>query len=124
MVEATPKIVYKISGSAEWAQARAAGIYHGSPDDLRDGYIHLSTAAQIAGTLARHFSDGDGQGRAGLVLLAFTVEGLGPLLKWEPARNGALFPHLYGPLDPASAISSHELPVGSSGRHILPEGLV
>lgn len=123
MVDGTPKIVYKISGLTAWGEALAAGIYRGSPDDLRDGYIHLSTAPQIAGTLARHFSGAENQGHPGLVLAAFKSADLGAALRWEPARDGALFPHLYGPLDPRLAVSFHELLVGLDGRHVLPEGL-
>ncbi|MEM9221740.1 MAG: DUF952 domain-containing protein [Pseudomonadota bacterium] len=65
----------------------------GSADDLRDGYIHLSTPEQVAGTLRRHFS-----GRCGLLAALCPTDDLGSALKWEPSRDGALFPHLYGPL--------------------------
>jgi uncharacterized protein (DUF952 family) len=91
-------LVFKIVRSHEWPPPGFA--YEGSPDDRRDGFIHLSTAAQIAGTLARHFA-----GEAGLLLVAADPAALGEALKWEPSRGGALFPHLYGPL-PLSAVRS------------------
>jgi uncharacterized protein (DUF952 family) len=86
--------------AGEWANAQAAGIYSGSDDDRRDGFIHFSTAEQLTGTAEKHFA-----GRTGLVLVAFKADALGEALKWEESRGGALFPHLYAPLDPALALS-------------------
>jgi uncharacterized protein (DUF952 family) len=113
-----PTRVYKVSTAAEWAEARRLGRYTGSADDQRDGFVHFSTAAQLPGTLARHFA-----GRPGLVLAAFDPARLGAALRWEPARDGSLFPHLYGDLDPSLAVSTITLALGPDGRHILPEGL-
>jgi len=118
-----PKMVYKVCPTPDWAQAVAGRQYLGSADDHRDGFIHLSTAAQLPGTLRRHFSDPDGRGRRGLVLVALGVSRLGDALKWEPARDGSLFPHLYGPLDPELAAHSTLLAVGADGRHVLPGDL-
>jgi uncharacterized protein (DUF952 family) len=73
--------------------------------DVADGYIHFSTAAQIGATLAKHYA-----GRTGLILLAVGTEGFGAALKWEPARGGDLFPHLYGEL-PLSAVKA-AAPIG------------
>jgi len=116
------EFVYKVCHADDWAAALGLGRYLGSPDDARDGYIHLSTVAQLAGTLARHFSVA-GRGREGLVLVALQPSRLGPSLRWEPARDGSLFPHLYAPLDPALALRVTPLAVGADGRHVLPEGL-
>jgi uncharacterized protein (DUF952 family) len=118
-----PKMVYKVCSIDEWAAALEAGVYVGSADDARDGFIHFSTAAQLPGTLARHFADREGRGREGLVLIALDAAELGTALKWEPARNGALFPHLYGTLDPSLARQRTPLEVGPDGRHILPGDL-
>lgn len=113
-------IVYKICSADEWSEACRGGRYLGSKDDLRDGFIHLSTAQQLPGTLMRHFSDPPGWGRPGLVLVAFQVGRLADTIKWEPARDGSLFPHVYGPLDTALAASVMPLAAGADGRHILP----
>ncbi len=107
--------IYKVAGAAEWDEAVRLGCYRGSADDRRDGYIHFSTAAQLAGTLARYFA-----GREDLVLVAFDPLRLGPALKWEPARDGALFPHLYAELDPGLATRIDHLALGPDGRHLLP----
>jgi uncharacterized protein (DUF952 family) len=86
--------VYKLLRAPEWAAFQAAGRFAGSPDDLRDGYIHMSTAEQVPGTRARYFAD-----QPDAVLLAIDAGALGGALRWEPSRGGALFPHLYRPLD-------------------------
>lgn len=98
-------LVYKIVPAAAWAEAEAGGAYHGSADDLRDGYVHLSAEDQWEATAAKWFA-----GQTGLLLVAFEAEALGPGLKWEPSRGGALFPHLYGPLPTALAIDRKPLP--------------
>lgn len=109
------RIVFKILPADDWAQARASGAFAGSADDLRDGFIHLSTAAQLAGTAARHFA-----GRPDLVLVAFAVAALGSDLAWEPSRGGALFPHLYAPLPAALALWQAPLVLGPDGVPIIP----
>ncbi len=86
-------LIYKILPREEWDAALEAGAFLGSPIDIQDGFIHFSTDAQWRETLEKHFA-----GRADLLLVAVEAEALGPELKWEPSRGGALFPHLYGPL--------------------------
>jgi uncharacterized protein (DUF952 family) len=112
------KPVYKIVSASAFAEAKRAGQLLGSSDDLRDGFIHLSAAEQLAGTLAKHFA-----GQDDLVLLAVNAERLGVDLKWEPSRDGELFPHLYAPLDLAAVLWSKRLTLGQDGSHILPEGV-
>ncbi len=85
--------VIKLLRAGEWAQFQADGVFAGSADDLRDGYIHISTPAQAPGTLAKWFA-----GEAGVVALTFDADALGDALKWEESRGGQLFPHLYRPL--------------------------
>ena len=105
-------LIFKIAGAEEWRGAEQAGVFAGAPVDLADGYIHFSTAAQVAETAARWFA-----GRDDLVLAAIEAEALGPVLRWEPSRGGALFPHLYAPL-PLSAVRwARPLPLGADGRH-------
>lgn len=85
--------IIKLLRADEWAQFQEARVFAGSPDDLRDGYIHISTPEQAPGTLAKWFADD-----AGVVALTLDADALGPDLKWEPSRGGQLFPHLYRPL--------------------------
>lgn len=113
------EIIYKISDRHSWLQAQARGVYEGSPDDRRDGYIHFSTAPQLAATLAKHFA-----GQRDLILAAVAVAALGDALKWEAARGGALFPHLYAPLAMDAVLWSLPLPQDDTGEPMLPEGVV
>lgn len=110
--------VYKVCSSLDWDEAVRAGSFLGSADDLRDGYIHLSTAEQLAGTLAKFF-----RGRADHVLVAFEAGALGPKLKWEAARNGELFPHLYAALPASLALAVTPLTLDADGVHQLPKDL-
>ena len=99
------RIVYKIVPAPQWRASEAAGIFSGSPIDVRDGFIHLSTAAQVRETAARHFA-----GQDDLLLVAVSLDGLD--VRWEPSRGGDLFPHLYGRLPPASVMWVRPLPLG------------
>lgn len=111
-------LILKIFRRPEWDAFRAAGQTLGAPIDLADGYIHFSTVAQVAETAAKHFAT-----ESDLVLAACEAEGLGAALKWEPSRGGALFPHLYRPLQMRDVLWDKSLPMGASG-HIFPEGLL
>jgi uncharacterized protein (DUF952 family) len=102
--------VYKILPSGVWDAAVAEGRFEGAAIDLKDGYIHLSTAAQAQETARLHF-----RGQAGLVVAAFEAEALGDALRWEPSRGGQLFPHLYGGLDPALALKVTGAPLDAEG---------
>ncbi len=108
-------IIYKICTTAEWDEAERAGAFAGSEVDRRDGYIHFSTGGQVAETAARYFA-----GLGDLKLVAVDADKLGAALKWEPARGGALFPHLYGPLPLAAVRWVEPLPLDAAGRHTFP----
>ena len=108
--------IYKILPEAMWRDAQRAGLFHGSEVDLRDGYIHFSTAGQAVETAAKHFA-----GQRDLVLLEIEADALGDTLKWEPSRGGALFPHLYAPLEMKDVRRADPLPLGLDGRHVFPK---
>jgi uncharacterized protein (DUF952 family) len=107
--------IYKICAMPQWAQAQRNGAFRGSAADLADGYIHFSTAAQVADTAAKHFA-----GMSDLVLVAVAAEDLGDALKWETSRGGALFPHLYGPLPLTAVRWVQALRLDDDGKHGLP----
>ena len=119
MSDTEHRLVYKIVATADWNAAVAGGEFAGSADDARDGFIHLSTAAQVAATAARHFA-----GRDDLSIVAVDPAALGAALRYEPSRGGAMFPHLYGVLRPAAVAWIAPLPRGRDGRHVLPAGVV
>jgi len=110
--------VYKVLAAAAYDAAKSEGRFLGTGDDLRDGFIHLSAAHQVAGTLAKHYG-----GQEDLLLLALDADKLGDALKWEESREGDLFPHLYAPLRLDAIISAEPLPLDDDNTHILPEGL-
>lgn len=109
-------VIFKICLAAEWEEARRTGFLHGSAVDRRDGYIHFSTAEQVAETAARHFAGSDG-----LVLAAVRADALGPALRWEPSRGGALFPHLHACLPLAHVLWVTALPLDATGVHVFPD---
>ncbi len=108
-------LIYKICTDVEWRIAVAERVYRGAPADLVDGFILFSTAGQLGETLRRHFDGVDG-----LVIVAFHDDGLGDGLRYEPARGGELFPHLYGTLDPAAALRVWPLQRDDDGNPVLP----
>jgi uncharacterized protein (DUF952 family) len=110
-----PVTIYKICPEPLWQEARRAGRFDGAAVDERDGFIHFSTAAQVAETAAKHFA-----GVAGLMLVAIDADLLGEALRWEPSRGGDLFPHLYGALPLAAVRWVEPLPLGPDGRHVFP----
>jgi uncharacterized protein (DUF952 family) len=110
--------VYKVLTEAAFSEAMGSGHFSGSADDRRDGFIHLSAADQLEGTLAKHFPRQDG-----LMLLALDPARLGQQLKWEASRGGALFPHLYVPLDLSALLWAEPLELGADGVHRLTEGV-
>lgn len=114
----TSALIYKILPAALWDEAQRAGVFRGAAVDLADGYIHFSTAQQVADTAAKHFA-----GQGDLVLLGIDANALGSdALKWEPSRGGALFPHLYADLDLSAVRWSKPLP-WDGARHVFPEEL-
>jgi uncharacterized protein (DUF952 family) len=111
----TPQLIYRIVSADVWQRAVAVGLFAGTEHDVRDGFIHFSTASQVAETAARHYA-----GLANLLLVAVNVAALGDALRWEPSRGGALFPHLYAALPTSSATFVVPLPLGPDGIHVLP----
>ena len=108
------RFIYKICRRSEWREAAATGVYRGSADDRRDGFIHFSAAHQLRATAQRHFA-----GKDDLVLLAVRAGDLGAALKWEASRGGDLFPHLYGDL-PAKAVLWEKALPWRDGCHEFP----
>lgn len=102
-------IAFKLADRAEWEAARAAGAYGGSPVDLADGFIHLSTASQLQGTVSKHYP-----GRTDLILATVDLSRV-DALTWEPSRGGDLFPHLYAPLPFSAVTLERRLSVDADG---------
>jgi uncharacterized protein (DUF952 family) len=108
--------IYKICPASAWRKAERQGVYRGSADDARDGFIHFSTAAQVTGTARKHFF-----GQTGLFLIQVDADALGEALRWEHSRNDELFPHLYGELDLGAVTRVLDMRPRSDGTHDIPE---
>ena len=108
-------IIYKIARIPEWERAVSDGVFTGSPDDRRDGFIHFSSAPQVRATCEKYFSTEER-----FYLVAVEVSRLGAALKWEPSRGGQEFPHLYGSLPLALVRSVTEIQRGPDGKHAFP----
>jgi uncharacterized protein (DUF952 family) len=109
-----PDLIYHMAHRSDWDSAIASGNYTGSPDDLRDGFIHFSTGRQIRGSASKHRA-----GQEDLLLICYRIADLSSQLKWE--GQDILFPHIYGELNPAKAWSVQPLPLGGDGLHVFPE---
>lgn len=96
----TATSAFKILTHQQWADFERERVFRGAPVDIADGYIHLSTAEQLEGTLAKHFA-----GQTDLMIAEVDLICLGDAIRWEEARGGALFPHLYTEL-PIHAVVS------------------
>jgi uncharacterized protein (DUF952 family) len=110
--------IYKICEGDLWKEWEREGSLRGAGADLRDGFIHLSTAAQVRATAAKHFS-----GMADLMLIAVNADTLDNKLKWERSGGGDLFPHFYGTLPLTAVIWANPLPLGADGRHVFPKAM-
>ena len=107
-------LVYKILRSEGWDALQRDHATAGAPVDVADGFVHLSTGAQVVETARKHFG-----GAPDLQLLALQAGSLGPALRWEPSRGGDLFPHLYRELRLADVIWNEPLPL-VAGQHVFP----
>ncbi len=114
---ARPARAYKILTADQMAHLVRDRVFAGAPIDLADGYIHLSTAEQVAGTLDRHFA-----GQTDLWLAAIDLAPLGDAVRWEPSRGGQHFPHLYAPLAWSSVVAHAPVAHDPDGRLRLPDG--
>jgi uncharacterized protein (DUF952 family) len=108
--------IYKICPASAWRDAERQGAFRGSADDIRDGFIHFSSASQVAETARKHFFK-----QTDLLLIAVDADALGDRLRWERSRNDELFPHLYGELDLGAVVGVHSMRTRSDGLHDIPE---
>ncbi len=108
-------VAYKVLLGEELARLEADGRFAGAPVDRADGYIHMSTAAQLDETVARHFA-----GKDDLHIVAVDLPVLGGALRWEPSRGDDLFPHLYGELTLDAVLAYGPLERDADGAIRLP----
>ena len=111
----TPLTAYKVLTAEQMTALERDGRFDGAPVDVQDGYIHLSTAAQLTETVDKHFA-----GQTDLHVAAVDLAAQGEALKWEEARGGQLFPHLYAPLRLETVVAYSPLERDEAGRVRLP----
>ncbi len=110
------KTVYKLLLSAEWETLETEDVFLGTPLDLKDGYVHLSTAGQVIETARLHFNH-----KGPLVLVELDESDFGDTLKYEPARDGSLFPHQYGLLKRSQIKRHWPLKETGNGTYEFPD---
>jgi len=108
-------LIYKILLPAEWAEFETAGHFEGSPFDHQSGFIHCSARNQLTATAQRVFS-----AEPALVIVALDAQALGDTVRWEPASNGELFPHVYGVLPSTAVTAVHQVAGASAVDTIVP----
>ena len=108
-------LIYKILRPAEWDEFKASGRFDGSPDDLRDGFIHCSTREQAPATALRFFAS-----EPLLIVAAIDSGLLGGEVRWEKASHGGLFPHIYGMLPMGAVTATYEVNGASETDAVLP----
>ena len=114
----TPTKAFRLANPERWAAAMMEGRFTGDPHDVADGFIHLSAAAQVEGTLVKHYNEHER-----LLLVEIDLEALGDTVKWEVSRGGETFPHVYGEI-PASAVRGlRHVRRNEDGDWVLPSDL-
>ena len=115
MTRPHPTVAWKVLTADQMDTLEHEGVFKGAPVDLADGFIHLSTEDQLAGTIGKHFA-----GQENLHLVAVDLPVLGHAVKWEVSRGGALFPHIYAALPLSAVIAYGPLRYDDAGDIILP----
>ena len=110
-----PATAYKVLTAEQMAALEQEGVFTGAPVDIADGYIHLSTAAQLTETVDKHFAN-----QTDLHIAAVDLEAMGEAVKWEESRGGQLFPHLYAPLPLTAVVAYSPLNRDEAGPVNLP----
>lgn len=77
---------------ADWDEATAAGQI-APPSLTTEGFVHLSTPAQVPATVARHFAHVDQ-----VVVVRLDPDALPGPLTWAESHPGEHFPHHHAPI--------------------------
>jgi uncharacterized protein (DUF952 family)/2'-5' RNA ligase len=111
-------VIYHIAFRADWADAVAAGEYRVSTRGRsleQEGFIHGSTAGQVAGVANAFYADAED-----LFVLVIDPERLTAPLRYDPVPGAAEpFPHVYGPLNIEAVTGTAELGRDADGRYVF-----
>ena len=108
--------VYHLSRKKDLDASSKVDFYIPSAEDTNDGFVHFSTAKQLAISAKKHRN-----GEKDIFLVEVDANLIVDDLKWEPARNGEYFPHLYGPFLKKYVTRLTAIPIDDSGTHLLPK---
>lgn len=108
-------LIFKVCHVGDWEKPEHAHAYQGSQKDSEDGFLHFSTAEQLPETLAKYYADAE---KVWVIAVATTP--LGTALKYEPSRNGEMFPHLYAPLSYENVKWAKIISRDATGRFVVP----
>ena len=121
------RFAYHLARKADWAKGKELGLYTGSAEDLKDGFLHFSTAKHIEQSCRLYR-----KGEDNLILIEVNLQELKKSdksgeMKWDPVPSrGEPFPHLYGALELNDKIVPREWVLemdAATGYHTFPEDL-
>lgn len=87
------KMIYHIVEKESWIEQQESKHYI-HPSLETEGFIHCSTASQVAGVLERYYADAKD-----LLKLTIDPKKLTHEIKYEFASIGEEFPHIFGPIN-------------------------
>jgi len=95
-------MIYHIALQSDWQKCTSLNDYF--PSNFREhGFIHACAANQLAGVLARYYTDLEG-----LLLLAVDEKKLKSDVLYEPSTGGESFPHVYGPISKSAIVEVYQ----------------
>ncbi len=116
-------MICHITTRAAWEAAQGSGEFF-SPEFDVHGFIHCSTPEQVQLVANAFF-----RGRTGLILLVIDLARLKSPVRWEPPHSterlpdftlGAVFPHVYGPINLDAVVRTTNLDPTDTGSFVLP----
>jgi uncharacterized protein (DUF952 family) len=106
--------IYVTMSPADFARATAQATW--APDSFQaDGFIHASPVEQLTRVANKHFQQFDE-----VSIVVFRADRVRPEVRWEPASDHNLYPHIYGPLNMDAAERSVTVKKGKDGRFSIP----
>jgi uncharacterized protein (DUF952 family) len=106
--------IYHITTRSAWLKAKAAGFY--SPPSLEaEGFIHCSRSEQVLAVANALF-----RAREDIVLLKIALDRLNASVQEECTESGALYPHIYGPLNCDAVVDVSDLLPDAKGTFSWP----
>jgi uncharacterized protein (DUF952 family) len=117
-----PSTCYRLMSASELETFKSSGLFTGSPLDVKDGFIHMSTSVAVRDTANIYFKGCDD---TMLVKVDLTKLPADADLRWDWVEKRRVhFPHLYGKPLPYTAVSQVWGPLAKkegSGAFELPD---